>query len=274
MGEAQSLLKSLNASYDQYQVKIKGAVDEFAAELMLNPDKAAKLADKVLHLIADMQQDNVKHAKHLLEHIVKSGKRSETLEKHVDKQLRREVKAEKQLMEDDGVAPEHEDADEEEPDPLKHLLEGFWATFDDYESEFNGKVRANLKNGHPLQTQLQDLYKKIQSEEALSEEEAAAELDKMDLASIGAGLGSGRVLPVFDIIEEMALITVIPHDELQVLKDEWFKGKQDSVSIVSILKEMHAKGLIPSGWLQMGVDAEEKSEEDVEGRGGADDDEK
>merc|ERR1712232_640357 len=122
-----------------------------------------------------MQQDNVKHAKHLLERIIKNGKRSEKLEAHVDMQLRKEVKAEKKLSENDDIAEPKDDADEEEPDPLKKMLAGFWATFDDYEKEFDGKVREHLKDGHPIQAQLQELYKKILADDPISEYDASLE---------------------------------------------------------------------------------------------------
>ena len=53
----------------------------------------------------------------------------------------------------------------------------------------------------------------------LSEGEVAEALDKIDLESVGAGLGSGRVLPARDIVEELLMIGIIPFTELHELEE-------------------------------------------------------
>mmetsp|Transcript_18240 Transcript_18240/g.42939 ORF Transcript_18240/g.42939 Transcript_18240/m.42939 type:complete len:397 (-) Transcript_18240:93-1283(-) len=275
--EAQALLRSLNASYDQLQVKLQATIDAVAVELNLNKDKATHLADRILHQVADMQQDNVKHAKHLVDHLVAAGKRGATLEKHVGKEIVKEMEEEERHIEEDekegGISyEEHEHAGgdvngtREVEDPLKTMLEGFWFTFKDYESEFKDKPRATLKDGNPVYMQLQELKKKIDSSEPPSEEELGVALDKIDLASVGAGLGSGRVLPAADIVEELLLIPKIPHAELSALEEAWRKGEKDSVEVFGKLAELHAQGLVPSGWLQMGVNKDEQEEEKEEER--------
>merc|ERR1712072_756718 len=85
--------------------------------------------------------------------------------------------------------------EEEQDDPLKAVLEGFFFVFNDYESEFGGKVRENFEKGSPVYDQLKELQAKILSDKPPSEEEVQNDFDKIDLVSVGAGLGSGRILP-------------------------------------------------------------------------------
>jgi hypothetical protein len=278
--EAQSLLRSMNESYSSLQGKLKTSIHEYCVELNLNPQKAEKFADKLLHMVADMQQDNVKHAKHLVDHLVAAGKRSVKLEKATDRAMLEEAKEEKKAMEEDvkqGInaaapmeeadkaAAEHtkggssQGEDEEEGDPLKEMLTGFFFTFNDFEKEFKGEPRQKLKDGNPVFEQIKQLYTDSQTD--ANEEDLQQRLDKIDLASIGAGLGSGRVLPVSDIIEEIALIPTIPHKRISELEAKWKKGEVDSVDVFEQLQEMHEKNHVPSGWLQQGVDQEENEEE-------------
>lgn len=264
--EASRLLKQLDSTYGEFQGKFQGAVNDFAKDLNLNPEKTTKFADQILKLVSSMQQDNVKHAKHLLDHLVTSGKQGAALEKHVEKEMIKEVKEEAQHIKEEGSAPEDLKLDvgalnaTGEADPLKATLEGFWFIFNDYEKEFAGKVLEAFKGGHKVYGELQALYAKLTGENPPSEEEVAEELDKIDLTSVGAGLGSGRVLPVDDIVEELVLLPKVPHEQLIALEKAWRKGDKDSVSVFSELQEMHQKGVVPSGWLQMGVNEQEKEE--------------
>jgi len=270
--EATRLLKQLDATYGEFQGKFQGAVNEFAKTNNLPADKTTAFSDQILKLVSSMQQDNVKHAKHLLDHLASSGKQAEKLEKHVERDILKEVKEEQKHVEEDmkgGMTPEDLKLDANalaglnatgEADPLKATLEGFWFIFNDYEKEFTPKVLDAFKGGHKVYTELQALYAKITGENPPSEDEVAEELDKIDLASVGAGLGSGRVLPVDDIVEELVLLPKVPHEELQKLEKAWRAGEQDSVVVFSQLQEYHQKGVVPSGWLQMGVNEQEKEE--------------
>lgn len=277
--EAQALLKNMNASYSSLQGLIKGAVNDLSAELSLNPVKSGKFADKLLHLVADMQQENTKHAKGLVSHLVKAGKRTQKLEKKLEKEMLAETKEEKKAMEQDkkeginAAAPlkEHEHKkpptedekrrDEDEDDPMKEMLTGFFATFEDFEREFSGEARSKMKDGSEVYEKIKALYTKSTKEDGPSEEELQAELDKIDLSSVGAGLGSGRALPVNDLIEELYLIPKVPFKDVHKLHKRWKKGETDSVTVFEDLQELHEKKLLPSGWLQLGVDADEKEEE-------------
>lgn len=279
--EAKALLKSMNSSYGMLQGKIKAAVDELSAELSLNPVKTEKFADKLLHIVADVQQDNVKHAKNLVSHLVEAGKRSQKLEKKIDKEMLQEAKEEKKLMKEDGddgaaaampmkehvhdqtkpVTPEQKRRDADEDDPMKEMLKGFFDTFSDFEKEFQGQPRKTLVEGHPVYEQIKALYKKASADEPPSEQELSDELDKIDLKSVGAGLGSGRVLAVYDLIEELYLIPKMPHAQLHKLEKSWKAGKMESVAVFEVLQELHASKVLPAGWLQMGVDKDEEEEE-------------
>jgi hypothetical protein len=277
--EASRLMTRLEETKGEFEGKIKGAVNEFSRELNLNPDKAAKFADKLLHLVADMQKENIKHAKVLLDHLVSAGKKGQSLEKHLDKEMLKDIEHEAKNIEKDvadgmaledlkhlpdgalpdGDASESEDKEDSE-DPLKDMLEGFFSVFDDHEQEFGGKVRENFNKGGAVYDQLKALHTKITEgkDHPPSEEEVAEELDKIDLASVGAPLGSGRVLQINDIVEELVLIPKVPHEELHSLEKKWRAGELDSVTLFTKLQELHDKGVIPSGWLQMGVNRQEK----------------
>merc|ERR1711988_781164 len=112
--------------------------------------------------------------------------------------------------------------------------------------------------------QLKALNAKIVGPEPPSEDEVTEELDKIDLTSVGAGLGSGRVLPVNDIVQELVLIPTVPFEKLKELEKAWRGGTQDSVSLFSELQQLHEEGKIPSGWLQKGVDRQEKEDQEDE----------
>lgn len=294
--EAQKLLKDLEASYGSLQGKLKTAVDEATTELGLNPVKASKFAEKIVHLVADSQQESVKHAKHLVDHLVNAGKKSVKLEKLVDKQISKELKEEKHLMKEDakeGIDVGHHEkhqvpstADksetpekkpssdaktaEEEDDPLKDLLEGFFFTLKDFDAEFSQAVREKMQPGNAVYDKVEALHKKMlsktKSEDEMSEEDIQKELTSIDLASVGAGLGGGRILPPADIVEELSLIPKVPFKELIKLEKAWRKGEKDSAIVFEELNQFHAKGLVPGGWLQGGVNQEEKIEEMEEER--------
>merc|ERR1712066_395570 len=99
-----------------------------------------------------------------------------------------------------------------------------------------------------------------------SEEEIANELDSWDLKSVGAGLGSGRVLPAADIVEELFLIPKIPLTRLKDLEKEWKGKSKDAEAVLEELLDLQSKELIPAGWLNQGVDDDERAEEDEEER--------
>jgi len=283
--EAASLLKILEKSYGDFQDKFKTSVSDIAKELSMSEDKAAKLADKILHHVADMQQANVVHATHLLDHLVKSGSKAEKLKKRADKHLLKEVEEEeKHIDEDEKAGVEAEESEhrerpkvdpkapkkavskkeqlkEAEEDPLQGVLEGFFATSADFEKEFGGKARATLKDGNPVYEQIKVLQAKIMGPNHPSEEQIGKELEKIDLVSVGAGLGEGRILGVEDIVEELTLVPKIPLKQLRMIEERWRKGKIDSVKVISRLEALHEQGVLPTGWLQGGVDRKEMEEE-------------
>lgn len=281
--EGQKLLAEVKTSMTLLQGKLKGAIDESTQEFNLNPQKAAKFADKLIHIVAAAQEENLKHTKHLVDHLVKAGKKSVHLEKFVDKQIHQEVVEEEKREKEDkkdgidvGVHEAHQvpdakgsasskDAESEEEDPLKELLEGFFRTLKDHQAEFPEKVRAKMKDGNPAYDKLKDLHGRIKAEDSiLGEEDVIAELEKIDLASVGAELGSGRVLPPADIVEELSLVPKIPIKKLEKLERAWRKGSTDTMDIFEQLNELHTLGQIPSGWLQMGVNEAEQSEQEEE----------
>jgi len=279
--EANAMLTSLSTSYDSFQASLQKTIDTAAKDLNLNSAKATHLADVILHLVADLRKENLHHAKHLVDHLVAAGKRSISLERHVEKEIKEDMEEESKHMredEEEGIAEDVDklegsggmEAETNSTDPLKSMLEGLFFTFNDYETEFKDKARATLTPHHPVYKQLQALWANISSPTPPDEEDVAAALDKIDLSAVGAGLGSGRMLPAQDIVEELLLIPKIPHKELKELEQTWRSGKEDSVAVFAKLEEYYAQKLIPSGWLRQGVDrdydeeAKEEQEEEEE----------
>eukprot|EP00928_Gymnodinium_smaydae_P022576 TRINITY_DN18913_c0_g1_i1.p1 TRINITY_DN18913_c0_g1~~TRINITY_DN18913_c0_g1_i1.p1 ORF type:complete len:407 (+),score=118.46 TRINITY_DN18913_c0_g1_i1:85-1221(+) len=276
--EAQKLLKVLNNSYGEFETKFHGIVGEMANEIGLHPDKAAKLGEKVLHLVADLQQDNMKHAKYLLDHLVKAGKKSLALEKKVDKEIAHEIKVEKKhedadtteaeepLDKEEKVPPTGHEApsaelDEENMDePLKAIMDGFWYGFNEHLKEIPDDVRSKMGKDSQVHKDLYELLDKVASDNPISEEEASEAINKIDLASTGLKLDSGRTLPITDIIEELALVPMIPVAELKELEKAYQAGSKDLMTVMSRLEELHEDGKIPSSWLQRGVNAREEKE--------------
>lgn len=183
----------------------------------------------------------------------------------------------KNLQEDEkeGIDVEEEEAKEhaeavaagknvtQEEDPLKKMLEGFFWTFHDYEGEFGGKPRQMLTEGQAVYEEVKKLHQRIISG-PISEDEVTSELDKIDLKSVGAGLGAGRILPVIDIVEELFLLPKIPFEQLKQVEKLWRADDTDAVEVFERLKYWHSNGMIPSGWLQQGVERTEKDEDEIE----------
>ncbi|CAK0824735.1 unnamed protein product, partial [Prorocentrum cordatum] len=155
----------------------QAAVADVAKETGLNPDRAADFADRILHVVADLQNDNVAHAKKLVDHLVKEGTKGEKLERHAEEHLLAQVAEEVDHIGEDmqaGIAQEVEDAsvgaggagamepaDADERDPLRAVLQGIWSAFEDYEVAFGGKIRQSFQNGSLLYKELAGLQHKI-----------------------------------------------------------------------------------------------------------------
>merc|ERR1712110_1004562 len=134
----------------------------------------------MLHLVADMQEEHTKSAKSLLDHLVKAGKRAGALEKHVDKELRANVAAEKKRIAEEGPEDEGDEMNE-----LANMLKGFFDTFNDHLKEFGNKeVRKHFVAGNAVYDQLVTLHSKITGDTPPLESEVAEMLDKIDLKSV------------------------------------------------------------------------------------------
>merc|ERR1712032_539291 len=121
-----------------------------------------------------------------------------------------------------------------------------------------GAAREKITEDSEVFLSLKALRARIQSDSPPDDEEVEDELKKLDLEGAGVKLGSGRKLPLTDIVEELSLIPRIPHQELMELEASWRKGKKESVDVFEKLAEWHQQGLVPSGWLQAGVQSDEQ----------------
>lgn len=266
--EAATVLSRLSASTDSFQGRLKEAVEAVAANIGLKQDKAASLTGAILHLVADLQTNNTRLTKRLVDHLVNAGKKSVALETHAEKEALADVKEEeeRQIEDDEDDEPQEQDEDNE----LKALLEGFWATFHDHEKEFAGHRAEFSKPDSEIYKQLEALHEKLISNDPPTDEDVSAELDGINMASLGLGplaaLGSGRSLPPSDLADELYLIPKIPHDKLNDLERDWKAGKKNTDGALEELLELQRKGLIPVGWMNMGVDQEEDEDERDEER--------
>merc|ERR1712050_201237 len=99
------------------------------------------------------------------------GKKSEKKKKSKVKNLKKEKKSEDDHyddMEDSRVSRSWEDGEEQkgaenEDDPLKGLVEGFFISFNEFEREFTSAVKAKLKGSSTLYAQVKKLYAKIKA---------------------------------------------------------------------------------------------------------------
>eukprot|EP00439_Symbiodinium_sp_Y106_P044733 s4406_g5.t1 len=222
-------MKLLNVTYQSFEARVKATVDETSKDLGLNKEKAAKLADTLLHLVADQQQMGLKHTKRLVDHLVEAGKRAVPLEKHTEKEVLQEMQQEEKMIEEDCEPEDALPGGNETGDPLKGLLDGFFWVFNDYErTEFSGKPRSMLHPGNTAYDALKSLDDKMND---LTEAQIAEELDKIDLGAVGAGLGSGRVLPAKDIVEEtrpcVHVIFAHAQDEREEIAEEEQEEKHE-----------------------------------------------
>merc|ERR1719506_258439 len=56
-------------------------------------------------------------------------------------------------------------AEQDEEDPLKEVLTGFFFTFNDFEREFEGEPRKKMHDGNPVYEQIKTLYGKVKGDE-------------------------------------------------------------------------------------------------------------
>ena len=102
--EAQMLMKVMNNSYGRLETDLKQIVDVEAKKLGVQGEKAAKLADSVLHVVASQQKQAMSSTKKLVDHLVEAGRRAVPLEKRAEKEVFQEVQEEeKHLLEDQNM---------------------------------------------------------------------------------------------------------------------------------------------------------------------------
>ncbi|CAK0824734.1 unnamed protein product, partial [Prorocentrum cordatum] len=246
----------------------QAAVADVAKETGLNPDRAADFADRILHVVADLQNDNVAHAKKLVDHLVKEGTKGEKLERHAEEHLLAQVAEEVDHIGEDmqaGIAQEVEDAsvgaggagamepaDADERDPLRAVLQGIWSAFEDYEVAFGGKIRQSFQNGSLLYKELAGLQHKIATWKIFppTEKDVIRKLESLGLSSEGL---RGGMLSAKEVVEELVMVPVVPSAELAGLQVKWKAGKVGSVPVLRRLLELRNKSMLPSSWLQQGI---------------------
>ncbi|CAK0822099.1 unnamed protein product, partial [Prorocentrum cordatum] len=275
--EASRLMAALQNSYTDFKPQLQAAVADVAKETGLNPDKAADFADRILHVVADLQNDNVAHAKKLVDHLVKEGTKGGKLERRAEEHLLSQVTEEVDHIGEDrraGIAQEVEDASvgaggagamepagADELDPLRAVLQGFWSAFEDYEVAFGGKIRQSFQNGSPLYKELAGLQHKIATWKVFppTEQDVVRKLDSLGLPREGL---RGGLLTAKEVVEELVMVPVVPSAELAGLQVKWKAGKMGSVPVLRRLLELRNKSMLPSSWLQQGIGhaAEQKVE--------------
>ena len=103
-GAFMKLLTALQTSYTEVKPQLQAAVDEVARETGLNPDRAADFADRILHVVADLENNSVAHARKLIDHLVKDGTKGEKLGRRAEEEILSRVRAEADHIVEDAQA--------------------------------------------------------------------------------------------------------------------------------------------------------------------------
>merc|ERR1740138_1818258 len=131
-------------------------------------------------------------------------------QKHMKDDVKDGIDATAPIREDQGPTPVTPDPTEE--DPLRDVLTGFFASFDEHERRFKGRPHENLKDGHPVYEQVKALHERIHD---MLEEDLQAEINKVDLAGEDITTEIQAALPLPDLVEEITLMPKIPDDKLK-----------------------------------------------------------
>merc|ERR1712048_658478 len=107
-------------------------------------------------------------------------------------------------------------------------------------------------DGNPTFEKLKELRAAIKSGQPPSTEDLHAEIERLDLPSVGVPLDSGREMEIEDI-EELTLISKIPTKEIDALEKSWKDGTKDSTSVLTELQGFFEQGIVPGGWLIHGA---------------------
>mmetsp|Transcript_22982 Transcript_22982/g.64138 ORF Transcript_22982/g.64138 Transcript_22982/m.64138 type:complete len:380 (+) Transcript_22982:59-1198(+) len=273
--EARAILRVLNASYEDFRVKLQNTINNEAKEFSISPEKASHMADKVLHLLAEHKQMTLKHTKSLVDHIVLQGTQSAKAEKKLDKEVSKEMDDEEGYMKDAGddeefPPGENGEADEEE---LKVIIGAFWETYAAFQKQFGTGSNVTVKEDSAAYKHLQDLQQLFSSDQPPSDEEVHSTLQTMDLAtSIGQDFVEDPndffMRSPQDYVETILAIPRLPTKELAELETQWKAKSLDAYTILNHLHDWEGEGKIPTSWIERGVEREEYDEEEDGAAGG------
>lgn len=249
--EAESLLRSLNASYDEFKMKLQSTILGVAKDLGLEPGKASALTGAALELIANHRQENIQQTKDLVDHLVIAGKKSAALQTYLDDEIVREMQEESR-----HIAEYHEGLNEEQISPedekLSTIINGFFLTYQEFSSEFSAAIQS-LHAGSQIHEQLQSLYAELRAQDAPFDWEVEGALRSIHQQEFIPPFRKGansfmQTLPEF--LEVLVMTPRIPHETLSLLEREWQTGKKDPYSVLMQLHELEVDKKVPGYWLE------------------------
>mmetsp|Transcript_106261 Transcript_106261/g.298891 ORF Transcript_106261/g.298891 Transcript_106261/m.298891 type:complete len:365 (-) Transcript_106261:103-1197(-) len=261
--EARAFYNSLNASYVQLESKIESAITQNTQDLGLSAAKANVLVQRIVRLLADHRADNLHDAEGLIHHLIKAGRKGEKLQKHLDEEIKRDMKHEVREMEahekveDDGDAEEvigeggDADGDEDEHE-LKPIVQEFWKTYDEFAKTYPAVV--SMKTDSEMYKSLEGLRTKLDSDEnTMSDEDGEAELKRIDLQSVGIKREDVD-LGIRDLLEVLTCMPNMPHSKLRDLEKAWLSDEKQTFIVLDELHELAGEGKLPSVWLERIMD--------------------
>eukprot|EP00927_Polykrikos_kofoidii_P027041 TRINITY_DN2393_c0_g2_i1.p1 TRINITY_DN2393_c0_g2~~TRINITY_DN2393_c0_g2_i1.p1 ORF type:complete len:400 (-),score=103.05 TRINITY_DN2393_c0_g2_i1:87-1286(-) len=235
--EAKQLTERLNESYNLFKSQLNEKVQIAAKEADMPADKAADVATRLAQIVLKHRHEDLRNIEGLIEDLITAGVRSTALEKHIDREGKKELKeAEEEAMETEnilkkvgaaekadrventhndmkgGKEPQDEEYDSAALDAMLTNVFDLWVEF---EQEFPGPYPA-LKEGSPL-------WKRIKTvqEDSESKVEAETALKKLGLEEMKLGFVEDKSVFMQNLhqyVDMLLVIEQIPREKVRKLR--------------------------------------------------------
>mmetsp|Transcript_46400 Transcript_46400/g.131219 ORF Transcript_46400/g.131219 Transcript_46400/m.131219 type:complete len:358 (+) Transcript_46400:55-1128(+) len=245
--EAQTLLRNLNASYDDFKFQLQGTMLRAAKDLGLTSDEASLLTETALQIVADHRHRNMRQTRDLVDHLVSVGQKGSRLQQHLDDEVARDMREEtRHIVEHD------EDMDwrgSPEDVKLSAIVNGFFETYREYLSDFSIAIHS-LHEGSDVYVQLMDMH--ARAEEG-REDGIEPFLDSLHRQQVIPRFTRGANTFMRTLSEFLGVLLMtprVPHEQLSALEEEWDANTRDPYSVLTQLHEWEVEGRVPGYWLE------------------------